>query len=154
MTDDLRKLFYRLLSFARLSLVLTRHSLGNWVNGTKILSGAPSLYGANFQAITWAQQNAGYLDAAGAQPNKSLGDAFDTADERLGEFISFLKSGDKLDTTLLLIGSKQGQGPIDPKTEVVIDPDSVQDGAGVDVAFFVGEDGGIVCSMPTKNPIP
>jgi hypothetical protein len=77
-------------------------------------------------------------------PNASLEDAFQTADGRLGDFIEFLESVGKLDTTLLLIGSKQGQGPIDPTTEIVIDPQNVIDGAGVPVAFFVGEDGGIV----------
>jgi hypothetical protein len=121
--------------------------IGNWANGTKNPSGAPSLYGANFQAITWAQQNAGYLDATGARPNASLEAAFHTADQQLGEFVKFLQTAGELNTTLLLIGSKQGQGPIDPSTLVVSDPQTVIDGAGVDVAFFVGEDGGIVSSL-------
>ena len=106
-------------------------------------AGGPSLYGANFQAITWAQQNVGYLDGAGT-PNASLEAAFQRADERLGTFLEDLQKAGKLDSTLLLIGSKQGQGPIDPKTLVVSDPSTVVDGAGVPVAFFVGEDGGIV----------
>ena len=117
---------------------------GNWVNGTRNPSGAPALYGANFQAITWAQQHAGYLDAAGT-PNASLASAFQTADKKLGAFVNFLKTSGKLDTTLLLVGSKQGQGPINPKTELVSDPQAVVDAAGVPVAFFTGEDGGIVC---------
>jgi hypothetical protein len=116
---------------------------GNWVNGTKNPAGAPSLYGANFQTITWAQQNAGYLDAAGNNPNKSLASALHEADARLGAFLDFLKSSGKLDSTLVFIGSKQGQGPINPKTLVVSNPDFM-DGTGVPVAFFVGEDGGIV----------
>jgi hypothetical protein len=116
---------------------------GNWVNGTKNPSGAPSLYGANFQTITWAQQNAGYLDAAGNNPNKSLASALHEADARLGAFLNFLKSSGKLDSTLVIIGSKQGQGPINPKTLKVSNPDFM-DGTGVPVAFFVGEDGGVV----------
>jgi Type I phosphodiesterase / nucleotide pyrophosphatase len=117
---------------------------GNWANGTRNPSGPPSLYGANFQAITWAQQEAGYLDAYGSKPNVSLEDALQTADQRLGAFLNFLKSAGKLETTLVLIGSKQGQGPINPKTEIVSDPQTVIDGAGVPVTFFNGEDGGIV----------
>lgn len=116
---------------------------GNWVNGTKNPSGAPSLYGANFQTITWAQQKAGYLDAAGNNPNKSLASALHEADARLGAFLSFLQSSGKLNSTLVMIGSKQGQGPIDPKTLKVSNPDFM-DGTGVPVAFFVGEDGGVV----------
>jgi len=116
---------------------------GNWINGTQNPLGAPALYGANFQAITWAQQNAGYLDAAGT-PNETLASAFHTADQRLGAFVDFLRTSGKLDTTLLLIGSKQGQGPINPKTEVVSDPQTVLDAVGVPVTFFNGEDGGIM----------
>lgn len=70
---------------------------------------------------------------------------------RLETFLDDLQSADKLDSTLLLLGSKQGQGPVDPKTLVVSDPQTVVDGAGVPVAFFVGEDGGIV-SFPYNTP--
>jgi membrane-anchored protein YejM (alkaline phosphatase superfamily) len=122
---------------------LRNWTLGNWVNGTKNPSGAPSLYGADFQTITWAQQNAGYLDAAGDNPNKSLANALHEADARLGTFLDFLQSTGKLNSTLVLIGSKQGQGPINPKTLKVSNPDFMS-AAGVPVAFFVGEDGGIV----------
>ncbi|KAE8444637.1 hypothetical protein EG329_014385 [Mollisiaceae sp. DMI_Dod_QoI] len=66
------------------------------------------------------------------------------ADSRLGTFLGDLKTAGKLDTTLLFLGSKQGQGPIDPSTLVVTDPQTVVDGAGVPVDFFVGEDGGIM----------
>lgn len=121
-------------------------ALRNWANGTRNPSGGPSLYGANFQAITWAQQNAGYLKAAGT-PNASLENALDTADARLGTFLNDHKAVGKLNTTLLLLGSKQGQGPVDLKTLKVSDPQTVIDGAGVLVAFFVGEDGGIVSSL-------
>lgn len=116
---------------------------GYWANGTRNPAGGPSLYGANFQAITWAQQNAGYLNASGA-PNASLETALHTADARLGTFLKDLKAAGTLDSTLLLLGSKQGQGPIDPKTLKVSDPQTVIDGAGVPVTFFTGEDGGIV----------
>ncbi|KAK9327357.1 alkaline-phosphatase-like protein [Lipomyces starkeyi] len=121
---------------------------GNWANGTENPSGAPSLYGANFQAITFAQQNFGYLDGAGT-PNATLEEAFVATDKRLGQFLKDLESAGKMNDTLLLLGSKQGQGPINPNTLVVTDPQTVIDGAGVPVAFFVGEDGGI---MWLENP--
>jgi membrane-anchored protein YejM (alkaline phosphatase superfamily) len=117
---------------------------GNWANGTKNPAGAPSLYGSNFQTITWAQQKAGYLDANGNNPNKSLESALTEADARLGSFLNFLQSTGKLNSTLVLIGSKQGQGPINPKTLKVSNPDFGSDDTGVPVSFFVGEDGGVV----------
>jgi len=132
---------------------LRNWTLGNWANGTKNPSGAPSLYGADFQTITWAQQNAGYLDAAGDNPNKSLASALSEADARLGTFLNFLQSSGKLNSTLVLIGSKQGQGPINPKTLKVSNPDFM-DGTGVPVAFFVGEDGGIVSTRLWYQCLP
>jgi membrane-anchored protein YejM (alkaline phosphatase superfamily) len=71
------------------------------------------------------------------------------ADASLGSFLNFLKSTGKLKSTLVLIGSKQGQGPINPKTLKVSNPDFGMDDTGVPVSFFVGEDGGIVshCSF-------
>jgi hypothetical protein len=85
----------------------------------------------------------GYLDGSGT-PNASLEAAFEQADSRLGTFLDDLADANKLHSTLLLVGSKQGQGPINPNTLVVTDPQTVIDGAGVPVAYFVGEDGGIV----------
>jgi arylsulfatase A-like enzyme len=66
------------------------------------------------------------------------------ADSRLGDFLNFLQSTGKLNSTLVMIGSKQGQGPINPKTLKVSNPDFMQDDTGVPVQFFVGEDGGVV----------
>jgi membrane-anchored protein YejM (alkaline phosphatase superfamily) len=83
------------------------------------------------------------LDAAGNNPNKSLENALHEADARLGTFLNFLQSSGKLDSTLVMIGSKQGQGPINPKTLKVSNPDFMG-GTGVPVAFFTGEDGGVV----------
>jgi len=123
---------------------------GNWANGTRNSAGSSSPYGANFQAITWAQQNSGYLDAAGT-PNATFKTALHTADARLGTFLKDLKAAGTLDSTLLLLGSKQGQGPINPKNLEVSDPQTVINGAGVPVAFFVGEDGGIVSSLPSQR---
>lgn len=119
------------------------------MNGTKNPAGAPSLYGANFQSISSSQQKVGYLDGAGT-PNTTLEQAFEFIDSRLGTFLDDLQDAGKLDSTLLLLGSKHGQGPIDPTTLVVSDPQTVIDGAGVPVAFFVGEDGGIV-SLPRQS---
>lgn len=130
---------------------LRNWTFGNFLNGTKNPAGGPSIYAVNFQAIIWAQQAAGYLDGRGT-PNTTLAKAFKTADERLGEFLSVLTAADRLDSTLLLVGSKQGQGPINPKTLKVIDPTAVMAGAGVPVAFFNGEDGGIASkSFPSVS---
>lgn len=76
--------------------------------------------------------------------------AFKATDARLCAFIDYLKKCNQLDSTLLLVGSKQGQGPIDPKTLNEFDPQIVQDGAGVNVTYFVGLDGGIVSLLSSR----
>ncbi|KAK4553251.1 hypothetical protein LTR86_009781 [Recurvomyces mirabilis] len=126
---------------------LRNWTLGNWANGTKNPDGAPSMYGANFQAITWAQTNAGYTDVVGAAPNKSLELALQYADQRLGTFINDLRASGQLESTLLLLGSKQGQGPINAKNETVF-PDThltqSLEAAGIPVALTTADDGGIM----------
>ncbi|KAK0851158.1 hypothetical protein LTR03_004225 [Friedmanniomyces endolithicus] len=120
---------------------------GNFANGTKNPDGPPSMYGANFQAITWAQTNAGYLDALGAQPNKSLEMALQYADARLGTFLGDLKAAGQLDSTLLLVGSKQGQGPINAANETFISDVHLTasvEAAGIKVAQTTADDGGIM----------
>ena len=101
------------------------------------------MFAANFQTITWAQQVSGYLNAAGT-PNVTLARAFEFSDQRLGAFLSLLAKAGKLESTLVLVGSKQGQGPINPRALKVLNPNLVVKSAGVSVAFFNGEDGGIV----------
>ncbi|KAK1085679.1 hypothetical protein LTR48_004307 [Friedmanniomyces endolithicus] len=120
---------------------------GNFANGTTNPDGPPSMYGANFQAITWAQTNAGYLDALGAQPNKSLEMALQYADARLGTFLGDLKAAGQLDSTLLLVGSKQGQGPINAANETFISDVHLTasvEAAGIKVAQTTADDGGIM----------
>ena len=53
--------------------------------GLKIHQADQAFTAQNFQAITWAQQNAGYLDASGT-PNASLESAFHAADAGLKGF--------------------------------------------------------------------
>lgn len=115
---------------------LRNWTLGNWANGTKNPSSAPSLYGANFQAINLAKR--WYLNAIGNNPNVSLENALHTVDARLGQFLDFLQSNGKLNSTLVLIGSKQGQGPINPKTLKVSNPNFGPDDTGVPVSFLLG----------------
>ncbi|TKA42814.1 hypothetical protein B0A54_07030 [Friedmanniomyces endolithicus] len=119
-----------------------KHLTYEFMNGPS----GPS-HSANFQAITWAQTNTGYLDALGAQPNKSLEMALQYADARLGTFISDLKAAGQLDSTLLLLGSKQGQGPINAANETFISDVHLTasvEAAGIAVAQTTADDGGIM----------
>ena len=88
---------------------------GNFVNGSSNPAGIPAVFGANFQALTNAQSVAGYLNGK-ADPTTNITAVLRQFDSKLNDFIGVLKSAGIWDKTLLLVCSKQGQGPIDPKS--------------------------------------
>lgn len=116
---------------------------GKFTNGTKNPRGCPHLYGANFQTLNYAQSNYGYKNGA-YEPTANISKALLAFDQKLGDFISHLKSINVLDDTLLMIGAKQGQGPIDPNGVRLIDPNTLLNATGVTTVYFTGEDGGLI----------
>jgi hypothetical protein len=80
----------------------------------------PNLFGMNFQAVSVGQKllepnvgNGGYLDAAGT-PSELLRGEIEFVDSSIGEMVNELKDEGRLDSTLIVITAKHGQGPIDP----------------------------------------
>ncbi|HEX4582102.1 MAG TPA: alkaline phosphatase family protein [Acidobacteriaceae bacterium] len=80
----------------------------------------PNLFGMNFQAVSVGQKllepnvgNGGYLDAAGTPSELLLGE-IQFVDASIGEMVNELKDTGRLDSTLIVITAKHGQGPIDP----------------------------------------
>ena len=80
----------------------------------------PNLFGMNFQAVSVGQKllepgvgNGGYLDAAGT-PSELLTQEIQFVDASIGEMVNELKDTGRLDSTLIVITAKHGQGPIDP----------------------------------------
>ena len=80
----------------------------------------PNVFGMNFQAVSVGQKllesgvgNGGYLDAAGT-PSELLTQEIQFVDASIGEMVNDLKDTGELDSTLIVITAKHGQGPIDP----------------------------------------
>jgi hypothetical protein len=80
----------------------------------------PAIFGMNFQAVSIGQKlieksgpTGGYQDAIGT-PTASLLEEIQFVDASIGEMVSHLKSGGRLDSTLIIITAKHGQSPIDP----------------------------------------
>jgi hypothetical protein len=80
----------------------------------------PNLFGMNFQAVSVGQKllepgvgNGGYLDGAGT-PSELLTQEIQFVDASIGEMVNELKDTGRLDSTLIFITAKHGQGPIDP----------------------------------------
>jgi len=94
----------------------------------------PAVFGMNFQAVSVGQklstdnkdgsctsdtdpsinkQPGGYLDGAGA-PTAVLAYGLQKTDEALWSFIKALKQQSLYDSTLIIVGAKHGQSPINP----------------------------------------
>ena len=87
-------------------------------NGTPIR--VPNLFGMNFQAVSVGQKliesgvgSGGYLDAAGT-PSELLKGEIEFVDASIGEMVQELKDTGELESTLIVVTAKHGQGPIDP----------------------------------------
>jgi len=83
--------------------------------------GVPAVFGTNFQAVSVGEKlhmdpvlhiPGGYLDTLGT-PGPGLSMELDFIDHSLGRFVSELKKKGILDSTLIIVGAKHGQSPID-----------------------------------------
>jgi hypothetical protein len=81
----------------------------------------PNIFGMNFQAVSVGQKliegsagTGGYLDAFGT-PGAPLLNEIDFVDSAIGSMVSEIRKQNLLASTLIVITSKHGQSPIDPK---------------------------------------
>ncbi len=80
----------------------------------KTLAPVPTIFGLNLQAVNVGQKLAGYRDAQG-HPTRQLEAALVHSDEMIGRIVAELRERRLLDSTLLIVTAKHGNGPIDPK---------------------------------------
>jgi hypothetical protein len=76
--------------------------------------GVPAIFGMNFQAVSVGQKVMadGYLDAAGT-PSPQLALSLDFVDASLGQMLDALEDRHLTRSTLVIVGAKHGQSPID-----------------------------------------
>ena len=124
--------------------------------GTKPL-GVPAIFGMNFQSVSVGQKVTadGYLDAL-ATPSTQLELSFDFVDASLGQMLQALEDQHLTRSTLMIVGAKHGQSPIDvtklhmlvgstnPKLVAghadVTAPETLLNNAGVPVAQQTADD--------------
>lgn len=105
------------------------------------LKGTPTLFGGNFQAVSVAQKvNAGGYQAGTLDFSPLLLYAIDFVDSALGQVVAALKAKNLLDDTLIVVASKHGQAPIDPKLYGKVDPALLAPATGVNVSFITTDD--------------
>lgn len=102
-------------------------ALLNEINGKdhtgKKLVGVPVLFGGSFQDFTTAQKSCGYADASGDLSPCEV-ESLTHLDQDLGKLLTALKSQDLISSTLVIITSKHGDGPLDVRRRRII-PDNL-----------------------------
>jgi Type I phosphodiesterase / nucleotide pyrophosphatase len=107
--------------------------------------GVPALFGTNFQSVSVGEKlkGNGYTDVL-ATPSEGLASEFDFIDQSLGKMVAELKKQHLYDSTLIIIGAKHGQSPIDPSKRVGIGGGEPAATIGAAEAFDLSDDGSLI----------
>jgi hypothetical protein len=118
--------------------------------------GVPTLFGFNFQAVSVGEKlkqgpvvaggpnvNGGYSDVLGT-PNEGLAFELDFVDQSLSRVVAELKKEGIYDSTLIIIGAKHGQSPIDVSKRVGIGNGQPTTLLGAADAFDISDDGSLI----------
>lgn len=99
----------------------------------------PALFGGNFQAVSVGQKTSGYENGTLTFTPKLLS-ALDFVDASFKSIVAALKSKSIYDETLIIVASKHGQAPIDPKLLQKVNPNLIAPATGVNISFVTKDD--------------
>jgi hypothetical protein len=114
--------------------------------------GVPTIFGTNFQSVSVGEKLAvdpitgatgGYTDVLGT-PGPGLASELDFIDQSLGKFVSELKKEGIYDSTLIIVGAKHGQSPIDVTKHIGIGGGEPTATLGAADAFDISDDGSLI----------
>src|SRR5579863_1593048 len=114
--------------------------------------GVPAVFGTNFQAVSVGEKLAvdpvtglkgGYTNVLGA-PGQALAGELDFIDQSLGRFVAELKKEGIYDSTLIIVGAKHGQSPIDVTKRTGIGGGEPAKTIGSADAFDISDDGSLI----------
>src|ERR1700752_4688606 len=118
--------------------------------------GVPTVFGFNYQAVSVGEKLAegplvtggpavkgGYLNVFGT-PSEGLASELDFVDQTLGRIVAELKNQGIFDSTLIIIGAKHGQSPIDITKRVGIGGGQPAATIGPADAFDISDDGSLI----------
>jgi hypothetical protein len=121
------------------------HDRSAWV-------GVPTLFGTNFQAVSVGEKLAvdpvtgvhgGYTDVFGT-PSEGLAGELEFVDQALGQIVAQLRNQRLLGSTLIIIGAKHGQSPIDGTKRRGIGGGQPAATIGPADAFDISDDGSLI----------
>jgi hypothetical protein len=118
--------------------------------------GVPTVFGFNYQAVSVGEKlpegplatggpsvKGGYLNVLGT-PSEGLASELDFVDQTLGRIVAELKTQGIFDSTLIIIGAKHGQSPIDITKRVGIGNGQPATLIGPAEAFDISDDGSLI----------
>ena len=105
----------------------------------------PTVFGTNFQSVSVGQKlkHNGYLDVLGT-PSPGLAGQLDFIDQSLGKMVDALVRNGLYDSTLIIIGAKHGQSPIDVQKRTGIGGGQPATLIGAPEAFDISDDGSLI----------
>ena len=131
------------------------NQIDGFTHDRKTQVGVPTLFGTNFQSVSVGEKlkGNGYTDVLGT-PSAGLAGQLDFIDQQLGKIVNLLKAQGIFDSTLIIIGAKHGQSPIDVQKRVGIgggQPTTLINslGANTDV-FDISDDGSLIYLADTS----
>jgi hypothetical protein len=114
--------------------------------------GVPALFGTNFQAVSVGEKlktdpvsgaSGGYTNVLGA-PSVGLASEIEFVDHSLGRMVRELKNEGVYDSTLIIVGAKHGQSPIDLSKRRGIGGGQPATLIGAAEAFDISDDGSLI----------
>jgi arylsulfatase A-like enzyme len=105
----------------------------------------PTLFGTNFQAVSVGEKlkAGGYTDVLDT-PSAGLAGELDFVDQSLGKMVAALKKNGLFESTLIIVGAKHGQSPIDKQKRVGIGGGQPAATIGAPEAFDISDDGSLI----------
>jgi predicted AlkP superfamily pyrophosphatase or phosphodiesterase len=129
------------------------NQIDGWNHDHSRAVGVPTLFGTNFQSVSVGEKLAvaGYSDVLGT-PSAGLAGELDFVDASLGLMVAELKKKGLYNDTLIIVGAKHGQSPIDRTKHVGIgggQPTTLIGtlAPGVE-AFDISDDGSLIWLNP------
>lgn len=122
-----------------------KHDRSKWV-------GVPALFGTNFQAVSVGQklntdpvtgQPGGYANVLG-KPAAGLAEQLDFIDQSLGRIVHELQAQNLYSSTLIIVGAKHGQSPIDRTKNQNIGNGQPSTFLGASESFDISDDGSLI----------
>jgi hypothetical protein len=140
-TTDLRNI--RCYDSLHVQAVLNQ--IDGYSHDRSIHVGVPTLFGTNFQAVSVGEKlkGNGYTDVRGT-PSEGLESQLEFIDQSLGKIVAELKKEGIYESTLIIIGAKHGQSPIDVSKRVGIGGGQPAATIGSADAFDISDDGSLI----------